>query len=748
MKNFLLFLLVFAGAVFAFSGEISSYVLSDSAVEEFKKLPKALDSTKIFEILEKKKNLYYLDRDAMKNDLIEALTDYPELHKLITNNSYASMAVSKKLMTSVPPEDSIVDYVWLNASDMEIFKSYIRKELKLSTYSSPVAIFLDSLKGIVFADSVMMRDYSLSLFAAFLGVCYDISNTYGKISNAIWNNADVEDVFRRVYRDKVDEKFVKKCIDVDDGLNPFNKKAESKNQMEKDCSINQMLTLRYKNLNCSEDHWRQALKMVDTLYTHLLENVVDSLTQKKSDFFDEVPVVWTAKDCGCSQYRDLNGNVYALYPYWLVRDGGDTLDFSVITRIAYYGIYADDDGNLKLPSGSNALEFFDKPRYSNFVNVAHKHNVKVDWVISKSKWNTLADDSVEMQNFFDNLISKVDLLVSKKNNSWMKRAVSTITFDGRDKGLRGDGVTLWFKNYPTDAKNTDLFKKNFKKLQKILWEKNEFAFVNMMMDLSDLTERMNVRKDSSYVPAERGIYSYEFFRHLLEFSEKRLERNRKYTLSEMNMEQRNLLIVFNHEPVSRNKLVLYNDLNQQMSGDDRTDVLHAVVPMLWFDFKQYEQLKDDASFYNDAFYSLGIAPYGVNDNEKNEDKLSNILLNNFEKEEGSHERQSFIASFFCTNRWIFRMLNTLVYVFVFILLICYFLFCHINVFFTKRLALFVAVVAVPPLLTTLILSNFDPAFMDFIGSIGQWGCFVVIILIVIVITLLQVYRSTDVPKRK
>lgn len=129
-----------------------------------------------------------------------------------------------------------------------------------------MAIFLDSLKGIVFADSVMMRDYSLSLFAAFLGVCYDISNTYGKISNAIWNNADVEDVFRRVYRDKVDEKFVKKCIDVDDGLNPFNKKAESKSQMEKDCSINQMLTLRYKNLNCSEDHWRQALKMVDTLY--------------------------------------------------------------------------------------------------------------------------------------------------------------------------------------------------------------------------------------------------------------------------------------------------------------------------------------------------------------------------------------------------------------------------------------------------------------------------------------------------
>lgn len=93
------------------------------------------------------------------------------------------------------------------------------------------------------------------------------------------------------------------------------------------------------------------------------------------------------------------------------------------------------------------------------------------------------------------------------------------------------------------------------------------------------------------------------------------------------------------------------------------------------------------------------------------------------------------------------MLNTLVYVFVFILLICYFLFCHINVFFTKRLALFVAVVAVPPLLTTLILSNFDPAFMDFIGSIGQWGCFVVIVLTVIVITLLQVYRSTDVPKR-
>lgn len=748
MKNILLFVLLCIGITFAFNNELRSYVITDSAVAEYKKMPKIADSVEIFKILDEKKYQYYMDREAMNRDLEEALADYPKIHRIVNNNSYASKAVSKKLMAAVPPEDSIVDYVWLNSSDMDSLKSYILKDLWHTSYSPTIATFLDSIKDIVFADSKMMRDYAVSLFAAFLGVCYDTTRTYQKIKSAIWNNDDVADLFRRVYEGKNDAKIIKNCIEDEMTLNPFDIRDKPKSQLERDCWFNQMLNRRYKYLYCSEDRWHQALQMVDSLYAHLLKNIVDSLSQNEARFSDNVPVVWAAKDCGCSQYKDLNGNVYAIYPYWLAKEGGDTLDFSVITRIAYYGIYADDMGNLRLPSGSDALDFFDKPKYSNFVNVAHKYNVKVDWIISKNDWDGLANDSTEMLKFLDTLIFKIDNLVSKKNNSLARRFVSQFTIDGRDKGFRGDGVTLWFKNFPTDPKNTEIFRNEFKKLQKLLRKTNEFAFVNLMMDLSDLEEKMNERKDSVYDPMAKGIYSYEFFRSLLNRAD-RIENHKKgYTARELDEELRNFLIVLNNEPVSRNKLVLYNDLNQQMSGPGRTEVLHAVVPMLWLDYKQWQELEDDASFYNDAFYSLGIAPYGLMENSLQlEDKLSQTILKNFEKEDGLHKTQGPIASFFCTNRWIFRMLNTLVYVFVFLLLLCYILICRVNAFFTKRLALFVAIVAVPPLLTTLILSNFDPSFMDFVGNVGRWGCFFVIVLTVIAITLLQVYRSTDVPKR-
>ena len=267
-------------------------------------------------------------------------------------------------------------------------------------------------------------------------------------------------------------------------------------------------------------------------------------------------------------------------------------------------------------------------------------------------------------------------------------------------------------------------------------EANEFAVVNMMVNQMDLAEKMNIRKDSTYEPKEKGIYSYEFFRTLMESPQKNGENIR------------NFLIVLSDEPVSRSKLLIYHDLNQQLIGEARTHVLHALVPMLWLDYSQWDQLEDDASFYNDAYYSLGIAPYGLlNDTAFLEETLTNTLLQHFEKVNGSHERQGAIAAFFCTHRWFFRLLNTLVYTLVFLLLISFFANCQVNAFFSKHLALLVALVAIPPLLTSLILSHFDPIVMDYVGKVGQWGCFVVIILTVIAIALLQVYRSADFPKR-
>lgn len=753
-----------ATSAFASNSELCSYQVSDSLVAEYEKLPKTSDTLEAFKILQDEINVYFMDRVEMEKALEADLADFPKFHKRINNNSIGSKAVREQYIEKYLPEDSIVDHVWLDSAYMDSLKSYLRKEAMYFPYSSTVSRFLHDMEGIVFADPKMMRRYALSLFAASLGVCYDTTFTYDKVKNVLWSESEVENLFKRIQKNDLyannklstdavnaqvkPKSSKKKTVTADSSM--F--RSESRLPMSADEKLQaarrimKIFNRRFRFLNCSEDRWNHAFTLLDTLYSYLLKDVVDSMTVTRSEFSDTVPVVWRANGCGCSRNKELNGNVYAIYPYWLSKEGGDTIDFSVVSRIAYYGIFASDDGTLVLPSGSPALGFFNKDGFSDFVNVAHEHDVKVDWIVKKTDWSELSQNASQMQAFFDKLVLQIGELVNKENNSLFQRFVSEFTLDGNDIGRRGDGVTLWFENYPADSVYTEIFSRNFKKIQFALQSVNEYAFVNLMVNQEDLIEKMNVRKDSTYEALERGIYSYKYFRQLTKKDE--IEKNAR-TKSEIESGLRNFLIVWSDEPVSRSKLLIYNDLNQQLKGDSRTEVLHAVVPMLWLDYNQWDQLSDDASFYNDAYYSLGIAPYGLaNGSMALEQRLADTLLKRFEKDEGTHERQGAFAAFFCTHRWAFRLVNSMVYACVFLLLFAYFVICRVNAYFSRRLALFVSLVAIPPLLSTLTLSNFDPVFSEFAGSALRWGCFAVIVIVVIVITLLQVYRSADVPKRK
>ena len=102
--------------------------------------------------------------------------------------------------------------------------------------------------------------------------------------------------------------------------------------------------------------------------------------------------------------------------------------------------------------------------------------------------------------------------------------------------------------------------------------------------------------------------------------------------------------------------------------------------------------------------------------------------------------------FFCMYRWIFRLLNTLVYAIVIMLLLAYFISCTASAFFDKHLALFVGVVILPPALTTTILMFFDPVTATLSSAI-RFLPIVILLLSVIAVSLLKVYQSTDLPKR-
>jgi hypothetical protein len=237
---------------------------------------------------------------------------------------------------------------------------------------------------------------------------------------------------------------------------------------------------RYSGRICSDDLWKKAFDRLDTLYSLYFKDVVDSSLVKINDY-EDTPITLNSKSCGCSHKEELNGGVFGFYPYWYAGDSTKWVDFEGITRLAYYGLQVDESGSLHTAAGTPALTYFGKKENYEFVNEVHRHNVKLDWVIYKDDWSNVSIDAIS-----EKLIAEIDSLLNTKVNSYFQRFVNAFTFYTDEFENRGDGVILFFKNYPTDGNSTKSFNKFFGRLKRKLAESNESVHVNMMMERADL----------------------------------------------------------------------------------------------------------------------------------------------------------------------------------------------------------------------------------------------------------------------
>ena len=392
---------------------------------------------------------------------------------------------------------------------------------------------------------------------------------------------------------------------------------------------------RYSGRICSDDLWKKSFDRLDSLYSLYFKEVVDSSLVKVFNN-DDVLIILNSKSSGTSRKEELNGEIVGFYPYWYAGDTTKWVDFEGLTRLAYYGLKADNNGSLVTPSGKSALTHFDEKENYEFVNETHRHNVKLDWVVVKNDWKNVGLDS-----FFAKLTGEIDELLNKKVNSSFQRIVNTITFNTDELEYRGDGVTLFFKNFPKDSNSTVTFNKFFGELKNKLAEKNESVHVNLMMEQSDLAiDKLLLFADTVKQESYSGIYSYSNFLGLLQ--------------SEKN-ETKNYLYVVLDEPASRNKMILLNDLNLQIDSLDRRNMLHSLVPVVWFDNMEWDQFSKDALYYNDTYYNFGVGPYATDVSAKDScvvgGNLGACMLQYFKNENGDGSRQGAIASFFCLHRW-------------------------------------------------------------------------------------------------
>ena len=487
--------------------------------------------------------------------------------------------------------------------------------------------------------------------------------------------------------------------------------------------------------NCSDKQWARMLDYLDTLYRNSILPSLSAVLEHVDGFNDDPLLTNGKKSCGCSSKDKFDSEIFGIYPYWYVGDSTKWIDFEGVTRLEFYGLYADDKGTLHLPSGTLASEYLSDEKNYEFVNEVHRHFVKFDWIVQKDDWNYI-DSKESFKKFFENLVNEIEMVVNKKINSGFQRFVNTLSFYADDFEYRGDGVTLRFKNYPKDSIATNEFKVFFRKLNKVLSAENAHAFVNVMMDRLDLVDSMGLGNNN-------GIYSYKYFADIGVFPED----YQKFSKNEL----KNYLFVVLEEPTSHSKRFVLNDLDQQVDGKNRRDVIHSVVPMVWFDNKQWYQLQNDEPFYNDTYFGFAVGPYATDVKAKDAcfapGNLGTCIVQFFGIGKNRYERQGSIAAFACKHRWIFRLLNLLSFLIAVGVLVSYFVSDDVEDFFRTRLVLLLGIVVLPSVITMAVVMLFDP-FVTFINGLLGLLPNVVLSLVALVIILLQAREKRDVPTRR
>ena len=674
------------------------------------------------------------EAEYLKNNL---LNDSAEMELFIKSFKDTADTILNKLSVDASVKSKIKDelFNWYQDS----LELYAKDELNYQeSYSLLVQDVVRQMNSMVFMDSMHLHYYAKNLLAMRFSIC-DKDSIIGDSEKKSLAKLDSILKKKKVERKNEDQNNRRRKMTTD--TEHLIKKVKRK--VGSDFEKNVKLIKRYSGRICSDDLWKNAFERLDTLYSHLFLKSVNASIVQVDKYDDKASVNLNRESCGCSHKEELNGEVIGVYPYWLAADSTKWVDLEGITRLAYYGLLASEDGSLLMPSGSYALPYLDKKENYEFVNEAHRHNVKVDWIVTRDNW-----DSVGLENFFAKLSNDVDTLLSKRVNSYFQRFVNTFTFYTDELEHRGDGVTFFFKNYPKTEDATGLFEKFINSLKVSLAEKNPYAHVNVMMNRADVAvDEYELYADTLEGVNHRGIYSYKFFLKISNNS----TGSQNYTRNQIRENVKNYMLIVMDEPSSRNKQMILNDLNMQLDGYDRRNMLHSLVPVVLFDSSEWTSFNNDILYYNDTYYNLALAPFVSNLGSRDvcdaSGNLGSCTLQYFVNEKGNGVRQGGFSAFICMHRWVFRFFNLITLLIAIGVLVSYFVSCTVSEYFNNHLAILLGVVVVPSAVMMTLLSRLDPSLAAYRGSFGMIPI-ILLLATVVGIILIQVYRKNDLPTRR
>jgi hypothetical protein len=259
---------------------------------------------------------------------------------------------------------------------------------------------------------------------------------------------------------------------------------------------------------CNEEHD----KALDDYYSQELHHTMEQLYTEPMPKYQSKPILWDGKgkNCGCVP-KEIQTMAYGIYPYWKVKDAAQAFDFSTFSRTAYFGLTATDSGKLmqiNAGAGSKTLLNDNSDEAKAFIREARRYGSKVDWLIEKefSLSQGLSEETA-LSEFFDNLHSQIVSFVTLPLDDMESRLRGLSSLGLAGMPVNGDGVTLYFKNYPDTPFARESFAAFFKELKMELANKDKAAnrfhavkhhtYVNIMVTQTDFLKSGSVFGNSN-----------------------------------------------------------------------------------------------------------------------------------------------------------------------------------------------------------------------------------------------------------
>lgn len=294
---------------------------------------------------------------------------------------------------------------------------------------------------------------------------------------------------------------------------------------------------------------------------------------------------WAVPGCRCGRpARD--GLVYGFYPLWT--DAGERqIDFGAMSRIGLYGLTVGEDGALRGPPGMRGAEL--PPHLAGMMRAAHRYNVKVDWVLSRSSWR--AGDPEGTANSLRMLAANVMELVQRPLPGGEQTAIKFGSL-GLDRGATGgDGVALYFRYMPAE------YAPQFNEFVAAL--AGQLAGLRPARRLSIVVDRADLGRP--------GAFDYNNLRMLLD-KINRIPDDMPFSESRGKMLRDMPIMVMLPESTQESKKALRASVQETLRGADSVRLLRTILPVFEYDGVDPQQLADDIVYVSDNYFGIGFWP--------------------------------------------------------------------------------------------------------------------------------------------